>query len=743
MEDVIKETIKKFFDPSEKISTGEEAEAELSSLLFYSRWPLQDPEATLRELLHKGPRQVCQYQFKKNDIVWICKSCQKDETCVLCNECYQDCEGKHEGHEVYFYHSQAGGCCDCGDEGAWDPKGFCNKHGKTMRNPLENIPIDVQQAGQYVMVQIVEELVKYCKYIFNSFDLKLKVAMDEGVEYNLLLHNDDIHAVDDVTKALTTLGYSTTVSETIASLAHTQGWTPVGNGGSLQEIVSRAESLTAACDLHLSIVDKNYYSREETVLTAIHWLHRLAEVNDGMCRMICAALTMNNIRDIYVTDPRLPKKVASNLHHLFLTLMADQEFKIACSKAYALAFSDVADLYMNGIGTQENCLFGLSVQFLNRSIYVDVMVYNYAFLTSVINSLGSNLESTEGAFASHPMLLNRKYNPILGDLKVVFTLPDTSRYFCATCLDPMLKVFKLFQYIHPQMRELFQHVEYEGREWMHAFNLYLGFSSLFDYLVNWFVNENSMENVEGPTALEQQYEGIETESFDPSSVEILPTAMDVMMTIISAIMEWQQSRTADKEIFDDSVWQIVDVFPVPDIRSDGEKLDNEEAKIEDIRIAHSMSCESDDVVQEYLKPKSRNIYRFPAELKEKSFHIFLHRFLATSVREACRHPHLSDILIELQQYLHVTYVGLGGDVGNEVKQPGDQLIQLVDYPLQIIAWECQVRAGMWRRNGHAMIDQIMNYSEPPFCRIFKDLDVLLVQVRYCIKMIDMITFLWL
>ncbi len=35
-----------------------------------------------------------------------------------------------------------------------------------------------------------------------------------------------------------------------------------------------------------------------------------------------------------------------------------------------------------------------------------------------------------------------------------------------------------------------------------------------------------------------------------------------------------------------------------------------------------------------------------------------------------------------------------------------------------------------RRNGQIMNDQIMNYSEPPFCRIFKDLDVLLIQVRW-------------
>ena len=36
-------------------------------------------------LNRSGHRQVCQYQFKPNDIIWICKECQKDETCVLCN----------------------------------------------------------------------------------------------------------------------------------------------------------------------------------------------------------------------------------------------------------------------------------------------------------------------------------------------------------------------------------------------------------------------------------------------------------------------------------------------------------------------------------------------------------------------------------------------------------------------------------------------------------------------------------
>ena len=59
------------------------------------------------------PRRVCQYPFKRNDIVWVCRTCQSDETCVLCHECFSN--SNHEGHDVAFYHAQAGGCCDCGD----------------------------------------------------------------------------------------------------------------------------------------------------------------------------------------------------------------------------------------------------------------------------------------------------------------------------------------------------------------------------------------------------------------------------------------------------------------------------------------------------------------------------------------------------------------------------------------------------------------------------------------------------
>lgn len=73
---------------------------------------------TLEVLGKAVPRRVCQHPFKKNDIVWVCRTCQADETCVLCHACFS--QSNHEGHDVAFYHAQAGGCCDCGDpDGEW------------------------------------------------------------------------------------------------------------------------------------------------------------------------------------------------------------------------------------------------------------------------------------------------------------------------------------------------------------------------------------------------------------------------------------------------------------------------------------------------------------------------------------------------------------------------------------------------------------------------------------------------
>ena len=48
----------------------------------------KDAIEDLEALSQSVPRRVCQHPFKKNDIVWVCRTCQADETCVLCHSCF-------------------------------------------------------------------------------------------------------------------------------------------------------------------------------------------------------------------------------------------------------------------------------------------------------------------------------------------------------------------------------------------------------------------------------------------------------------------------------------------------------------------------------------------------------------------------------------------------------------------------------------------------------------------------------
>ena len=56
----------------------------------------------LARLAADAPQRVCTRTFSLGDVIWKCRTCQVgDETCVVCQECFQN--GDHKGHDVSFY----------------------------------------------------------------------------------------------------------------------------------------------------------------------------------------------------------------------------------------------------------------------------------------------------------------------------------------------------------------------------------------------------------------------------------------------------------------------------------------------------------------------------------------------------------------------------------------------------------------------------------------------------------------
>lgn len=159
-------------------------------------------------LVAQSGRSVCGYVFKKGDLVWTCRQCSKDPTCVQCDACFK--KSNHKGHEVYFHRSEGGsGCCDCGDAEAWAPSGNCSDHNCFHRDdsydPSTTLPVNLRRGIQAVTKGIVSISTSYATAFVrgleplenNEFLAKIASRCPEEKAV-ASLHNDDIHTYAQV-----------------------------------------------------------------------------------------------------------------------------------------------------------------------------------------------------------------------------------------------------------------------------------------------------------------------------------------------------------------------------------------------------------------------------------------------------------------------------------------------------------------------------------------------------------------
>lgn len=239
---------------------------------------------------------------------------------------------------------------------------------------------------------------------------------------------------------------------------------------------------------------------------------------------------------------------------------------------------------------------------------------------------------------------------------MICAIPDISRLFVTNCLPQWLDVLEHLQLIHWQKRELFAHVAYEDAStWMHAFNLSLGITALFDYLCNWFVHCSSAQtNVKESTSTTKDH-----------SVRIPQIGVkDLLSAVLDRCIRWLEQNCSTEYLI--------------------------------------ACCNKVDATV------------FPRTLvtHEYSFHIPMHRFFAHIIFEASKHQHLVHCLESI--FITLTH----NDTASAV---------LLHHVLRPIVLNRQIKRNMWRRNGMNMYDQVMNYSEIPYSRVFRDLDFLLVQ----------------
>lgn len=218
--------------------------------------------------------------------------------------------------------------------------------------------------------------------------------------------------------------------------------------------------------------------------------------------------------------------------------------------------------------------------------------------------------------------------------------------------------------MHPQKQQVTVHVEEESNDWTHAFNLYIGIGSLFEYLVSWFATDSP--NIDDP------------------ETPLQPSINTVTTHALEAVLAWQ------------------DIFYSDDLTAVSEGVDGVKMPDTTNRAQSVFVFNGGPVVRTTNK-----------ENDVISFHLPLHRFYAVLMKEWLARPeHLPHLETHLLSNWH------NGTLSSE----------LLDVVLSNLAIVAQVTVGLWRRNGQSMQEQVLNYSGPPFCKIYRDLDLILIQL---------------
>ncbi|XP_049878281.1 E3 ubiquitin-protein ligase UBR1 isoform X3 [Pectinophora gossypiella] len=124
---------------------------------------------------------LCGRVFKQGEPAYSCRECGMDNTCVLCVECFK--VSAHRHHKYKMGQSGGGGCCDCGDTEAWKRDPFCELHAA---------PKDEEQAQATVSDDVVERMKTVASVCLNyCFRLLTHVDHSPGLPNDLRLKDSE------------------------------------------------------------------------------------------------------------------------------------------------------------------------------------------------------------------------------------------------------------------------------------------------------------------------------------------------------------------------------------------------------------------------------------------------------------------------------------------------------------------------------------------------------------------------
>lgn len=428
--------------------------------------------------------------------------------------------------------------------------------------------------------------------------------------------------------------------------------------------------------------------REQRASAIISWLGLLTRASDNLCQTMAEAISgRHHLVAILNGDLMLSRHLTKRWHALLLTLLAVPRFKMELAEAYCETYGKVTKDYARGIGVSEASSFTLSVQFLNRQTYVRELAANWVLLQRLSAALLSTLKVAlcrqvrkvipaiadgqqpsvvheEVLDPNQPVLMQRRYNPCISDIKCVLNVQGMPRLFASVSLFTFLQTLKVAQGMDKQVWRCWSmdHVDNDPRGWVGAFNCSISLGCIFERILSW-----------------------QDDTADPK----LLTCAEICDATWCAVAKWQQGE-------------------ISNYQSTGNSPKLQAHECSSAALPYS--------TVHYLYGTSTAQPAFPvSQIEPWSFHYPLHRFFSVCLRELCRRTTGSR---DLASWL-TKKTAIPDDEGI--------WRTLLEFPVLALSRAAQIRSNLWRRNGSGMQDQVLNYAEPPFCRSLRDADFALVQ----------------
>lgn len=708
-----------------------------------------DPQ-NIYSLKDANSRTVCGLLFKKGLVVWTCRQCAKDPTCVQCDECFRN--SNHDGHEVYFHRaSGGGGCCDCGDPEAWTESGNCCNHGtknnKAESDPLSVIPPELYRGLIAVLKGVVGLIVSYTVSTVRGYHAwSANKYVDTSVwpreVLTIRLHNDDVHTYDDVTTAIRNIGFTGDRATEMTVAVDREGHSVI-RLGLAETILPAWTRLSVEAGLLCSVIPDKIFSRDGNITAVLSWLSSLGTSNDGMKRAIVEGLlqemtvgsfppfctvapehtnltasnVFNDIDQFPSVVPLVPETVQGlddtdmqrirhpfNYCHRnclsvlmlatpFLTksvkkIFNDMVVLFQHDSLFKLAFSQFLTLLYPSL----NALYCRSVGTSEDSLFnTSVQVFT---ADSVVRMMSSNGISTRPFAEQEPIFITKMLTTtILASLYDFGCVPgradDSFLTLPAVNHRRMWHVCRDLEYVTESFANVVRTLS--GQIDPGALEDWLKLTSTLQLLDRFSRRHGT--HVEHDDDIRWQVAAnliLDFESVSTSFVGATLCPIIVKMQTQENLELLPLRSLAASNLL---IKSFVVLSEWASSNFSGDKLTGASkfAKIID---------------KEYILPYET---QFEVSVMPVSIHIPLHRFISKVLLFAAA----GNVEVDMDHCLpSLSVMGLTA---------------LLDYPVRCLVLVAQVQLGMWRRNGSVVVNLVYNYSRVPLCKSLRDADLVAVQ----------------